>query len=255
MSKINKINQTNTISIQQLIEMMLSKWYLITLATLLGAFIAFGYTYKFIPKLYTADIRLYVNNTSISIGNISANINSGELAAAQSLVETYCVILKSRMTLEKIIDEADLPYTTSQLNSMLSTGAVNGTEIFYVNVSSKNPEEACHIANTIARVLPSQVKEIVEGSSMKIVDTAVVPSSFSSPNYKKNTLLGAAIGMMLVCALIFMLNFFNDTVQSESSLLEALDGEIPIIGSVPDIYDSSTKHGYYNYGKKKESKS
>lgn len=243
MIKISNIGNfsSNEISLLHIAEIFLKKWYLIVAALILGAFAAFGYTYKFIPKQYTADVRLYVNNTSISIGNVSAKINSGDLSAAHSLVDTYCVILKSRVTLEKVIEKADLDYTAGQLNNMISASAVNGTEVFSVNVTAKSPGEACRIANTICLVLPEQLENIVEGSSIKIVDTAVEPASFSSPNYKKNTLIGALAAMMLVCMVIFLIDFFNDTVQSEDSLSNVL-GDIPIIGSVPDI---TMKTGYY----------
>lgn len=243
MIKISNIGNfsSNEISLLHIAEIFLKKWYLIVIALILGAFAAFGYTYRFIPKQYTADVRLYVNNTSISIGNVSAKINSGDLSAAHSLVDTYCVILKSRVTLEKVIEKADLDYTAGQLNSLISASAVNGTEVFSVSVTAKSPEEACTIANTICLVLPEQLENIVEGSSVKIVDTAVEPATFSSPNYKKNTLIGALAAMMLVCMIIFLMDFFNDTVQSEDSLKNIL-GDIPIIGSVPDI---NMKSGYY----------
>ncbi|MGN0629832.1 MAG: YveK family protein [Ruminococcus sp.] len=246
-----KINNAlpNEISIKHLIEIILKKWYFIVTALILGAFAAFGYTYKFIPKQYTSDIRMYVNNTSISIGNVSAKINSGDLSAAHSLVDTYCVILKSRVTLEKIIEKADLDYTAGQLNNMISASAVNGTEVFSVSVNANSPEDACKIANTICLVLPEQLENIVEGSSVKIVDTAVEPATFSSPNYKKNTLIGALAAMMLVCVLIFAIDFFNDTIQSEDSLSHIL-GNIPIIGSVPDVRDTGLKSGYYGNEKR-----
>ena len=136
MIKIRNISNfsSNEISLLHIAEIFLKKWYLIVAALILGAFAAFGYTYKFIPKQYTADVRLYVNNTSISIGNVSAKIDSGDLSAAHSLVDTYCVILKSRVTLEKVIEKADLDYTAGQLNNMISASAVNGTEVFSVNV-------------------------------------------------------------------------------------------------------------------------
>lgn len=47
---------------------------------------------------------MYVNNSSISVG--STQVNLSDLTAAQSLVETYMVILKTRGTLEEVIKEA-----------------------------------------------------------------------------------------------------------------------------------------------------
>ena len=84
---------------------------------------------------------MYVNNSSISVGNTSVSITSGDISAAQSLVKTYIVIMQSRKTLNAVIEQAKLPYTYEQLKSMVSANAVNATEIFEINVTGADPEE------------------------------------------------------------------------------------------------------------------
>ena len=108
---------------------------------------------------------MYVNNSSISVG--STQVNLSDLTAAQSLVETYMVILKTRGTLEEVIKEANLPYDYEQLSGMIEAGAVNSTEVFSISVTSASPEEAEKIANTIAELLPNRIADIVEGSSVR----------------------------------------------------------------------------------------
>ena len=102
-----------------------------------------------------------------------------DLNAAQSLVDTYAVILKSRGTLEEVIDKAQLPYTYEELSKMVETGAVDNTEIFSITVTSDDPQEATKIANTIVEVLPDRITEIMDGSDVRTVDFAVVPSKKS----------------------------------------------------------------------------
>ena len=46
---------------------------------------------------------MYVNNSSINVG--STQVDLSDLSAAQSLVETYIVILKTRGTLEQVIEQ------------------------------------------------------------------------------------------------------------------------------------------------------
>ena len=102
---------------------------IILVALILGG-IAFGGTYMFISPKYEATAMLYVNNSSISLGSTSVSISSGELTAAQTLVSTYIVILKSRTTLGEVIEESGVPYTVETLEKMIDASAVSGTGIF-----------------------------------------------------------------------------------------------------------------------------
>ena len=63
---------------------------------------------------------MYVNNSSISVGSTQVNLN--DLTAAQSLVNTYIVILNTRGTLEEVIDQAGLSYDYETLSGMISAG-------------------------------------------------------------------------------------------------------------------------------------
>ena len=187
----NRENETE-IDLLQLAKALWHKAWAIVLVTLITAAMAFAGTKLFITPLYTASAMMYVNNSSISVG--STQVNLSDLTAAQSLVETYMVILKTRGTLEEVIKEANLPYDYEQLSGMIEAGAVNSTEVFSISVTSASPEEAEKIANTIAELLPNRIADIVEGSSVRIVDYAVVPSKKTSPSLSKNTMLGAMGG-------------------------------------------------------------
>ena len=91
----NRENETE-IDLLQLAKALWHKAWAIVLVTLITAAMAFAGTKLFITPLYTASAMMYVNNSSISVG--STQVNLSDLTAAQSLVETYMVILKTRGT-------------------------------------------------------------------------------------------------------------------------------------------------------------
>ena len=76
-------------------------WVILT-ALLFGA-AACSATYFFITPTYQASALLYVNNSSISLGGTDFGISSSELMAAQSLVDTYIVILLSQRLRNEIL--------------------------------------------------------------------------------------------------------------------------------------------------------
>ena len=242
-------NQTATdeveIDLLKLAQVLLHRAKLIIVWTLLVAAAAFGITYYLITPLYTSTALLYVNNSSISVGSTSFSISSAELTAAQSLVDTYGVILKSRNTLEDVIREDDLPYTYEELYKMIETQAVNSTEIFEVSVTSASPAEAEQIANTIADILPDKIASIVDGSDVRIVDYAVIPSERTSPSYTVNTVIGALVGFVAAAAYVILRYLFDESIRTEDYLTQTYPN-IPLLAVVPDMMGGGK--GGYGYG-------
>ncbi|MBR5447932.1 MAG: hypothetical protein IKV40_05870 [Clostridia bacterium] len=229
------------------------KAWAIALAAVICAGIAFSIALFVITPKYEAETLMYVNNTSFSVGNTSVSISNSELSAAQSLVDTYIVILNSRTTLKDVIEEARLSYTYDELKNMLHAEAVNNTEIFSVKVRSEYPSEAELIANTIANVLPRVIASVVDGSDVRIVDYAVVPAEKASPNITLYTAVGLLIGFTVMCLIITIQEMTDTLIHSEDYLLEAYD--LPVLAVVPDLTNSrSDEYSGYNNSETEEGK-
>lgn len=239
---MNENTESREIDLLQMASALVKKWWVIAVATVLAGIIAFGYTRLGITPKYEASVMFYVNNSSIS-----GKLSLADLNAAEKSVKSYCTILESRLSLEEVIREGNFNYTYEQLNKMIDSQAVNGTEIFSVTVTSSDPQEACDIANTIASVLPQKVADVMEGAKVKVVDYAVVPQTKSSPSTPKNTVLGMLIGFVLSAGVIILLETFNDTINSEEWLVTTYGDEIPLLSVVPDVNAKSDRR-YYKYG-------
>lgn len=229
----------------RLVKALLHRLWLILLSAVLCAGLAFGGVRYFVTPKYESSVLLYVNNSSFSLGNTNFKFSPSDLNAAKTLVDTYVVILETRSTLETVISKAELDYTYSELKNMIHADAVNGTEVFEVVVTSTSPEEAEKIANTIAQVLPDKVAAIVDGSSVRVVDYAVVPKGKASPNVSLYTMLGLLTGIALACGVIILLEMMDDQIHDEDFLNQSYD--IPVLASIPNL---KSNHGgsYGKYG-------
>lgn len=211
----------------------------------LAAAIAFSFAAFVITPTYSSSIMLYVNNSSFTVGDLGFSISSSEISAAQSLVKTYTVLLKNRTTLEKIIDETKVNYTWEELYEKIEAAPVNETEIMEVTVTTNDPYEAEKIANGIAKVLPKRVSEIVEGSSMEVVDSAIANTKKVAPSITKYTAIGFVLGVFLSLALLVILSLLDNTIHDEEYILNNYG--YPILAKIPDLLDSGTKkYSYYN---------
>lgn len=243
-----KDKTNDEIDLLELFSALIKKLWLIVSVMILCAIFSFGFTKAFIKPEYTASVKMYVNNSSANISNKNSSISQSDISVAKNLVDTYGVILKTRLTLEEVIKEADLDYSYDELQKMVSSNSVNNTEAFEISVISNDPNESCLIANTIAKVLPDKISRVVEGCSVKIVDNAVVPEKRSSPSYSKNTIIGALFGIVFSVGLILLSYYVNDTIDIEVWLMESFGEEIPILATIPDVDDSSVKKKGYGYG-------
>lgn len=227
------------IDLLKLVLILWRKAWAIILAAIVMGGIAFGITYNFIAPEYQASIKVYVNNTNQPS---TTTLTQSDLNVAKQLVDTYIVTLKSRTTLNQIITEAGLDYNSEELNDMITAGAINSTEVFEVTVTSEDAKEAALIANTIADILPNRITEIVENSSVRIVDYAIIDEEPVSPSYLKNVAIGALAGMVVAVALIFLQFVLDNKIHSEEYLIEHY--KYPILAVIPDL-NTNTKQKYY----------
>lgn len=238
-------NNEIEIDLQRLIGAVWRKLWLIIICAVLGAAIAFGITRYFVTPMYQASSLFYVNNNDVSVGDSSLSISSGDITASKTLVASYIVILRSRTSLEEVIDYAGVNMSATQLRTMLTATSVSGTEIFQVVVKNPDPEMAERLANAIAHVLPERIGSIIEGTSAKVVDTAVRPSAPSSPSYSGNISKGFLVGFVLSALLVALRELFDITIRSEEDIAQACTH--PILVSVPDMAAPS-RGGKYYYG-------
>ncbi len=216
---------------------------IVVLAMILGGGAGFAMARYMIPAKYQASALLYVNNSSLSVG--STSISLSDLSASQTLVDTYIAILKTRLTLNDVIEQAGVNYTFAEMKNMIGAKSVNGTEIFEVTVTSKDPYEAERIANTIVKVLPDKIAQIMDGSSVRTVDLAVVPQSKSSPSLRNYAMIGALFGLLLSCGIVVLRELLNEQIRGEEELLQTYN--LPVLAAIPDMLAVQAGKTYGSY--------
>lgn len=219
------------IDLQEIFMYLLYRCWIIILTAVIFAVGAFGYTTQCITPMYQSDAMLYVN-ASTSIGDVSISV--ADVGSGSELIETYTVILMTRETLNAIIEYTDCGYSRSELSSMISASAVGSTDVMQVVVTNEDPEMAEDIAEAIIEVLPDKISEIIDGTSVRIVDTAIVPSSPISPNVTKNTAMGGLVGAFISAALLVLKKLLETKITSVDYLKDTYS-DIPLLAVIPVI--------------------
>lgn len=237
------------VDLSHIVKVIWRNVWVVAIVSLIVAVIGFSVAAFAIAPTYSSSIMLYVNNSSFSVGDLGFSISSSELTAAQTLAKTYTVLLMNRTTLERIIDETGIDYTWEEVYDMIESSPVNETEVMQVTVTCEDPYEAERIANGIAKILPQRIAEIIEGSSMEVVDSAIVNTEKVAPSITVFTVVGFIIGAILAVAVLIISALMDNTVHDEEYVIKTYD--YPILAKVPNLLDGGTKkYGYYYSYKK-----
>ena len=238
------------IDLKRIFSALWHRIWLVFLMAVICAAITFVCVYFFVDKQYQSSAMFYVNNSDISVGSASLDISSADITASKDLVESYIVILNTRDTLQNVIARSGVNLTPGQLRKMISAEAVNETEIFEVVVTSTSPTEAYKIAQAIEVCLPERIDGIIDGTTAKPVETAVLNKSISSPDYTQNTIIGFVIGFALTALLVILQEIFDVTIRTEEDMMQVC--QHPVLASVPDMgAPSKGSYYYYGYGSKR----
>jgi len=203
-------------NLEYLIKLLWKRALLILICTALTCALAISYAALFVPDRYSSSVKFYVNNSFP--GDKEESVSSSEILAAGELLDVYIVILKSEPTLESIIESAELDITAKELKNMINAASVDGTEVFSVTVNADSAEISQKLANSIVDVLPGRISEVVEGSSVKLVEGAVRPGEKISSGLLKYAVIGTVAGLILSLTAVVVYDVFDRTLKNEKQL-------------------------------------
>lgn len=94
---------------------------------------------------------------------------------------------------------------------MISITNTSDTRILKIVVTAPDPQQAADIANELVTQASIYLPQIMETDPPNLVESAIVPTSKSSPSYSRNTVLGAMLGAAFCCSVLLVRYLMNDT--------------------------------------------
>lgn len=231
------------IDIIPILKALLGKLWLIILVGAVVAGIAFGATKMLIKPTYRCGFTAYVNNQLAQADKTT--LTNSDIAASQQLTKTLSYIIRSNTILSASLESIDSELSYTEFTKMVSTEIKDGTELISVFVVNQDPQKAYDLANAIAKTAPSYMAQIVEGSSMKIVDYPVYSARRYQPNYIKYAVLGFVFGALVIAVNVIIRYFKDDSIKDENELEQRFS--LPVLGIIPDINSLDKKSGSYYY--------
>lgn len=221
-----------TIDLAEMFYRLLDNAKFIIAASLLGAIIAFCVTKFFITPTYQASAKLYVLNSGSS-----TSINLSQLQLGTALASDYVQVFDNWHVHEMVKRRLNLDYTYTQMGKMVSVQNLSDTRILKVTVTSESPQEAYDMALTYVQVAREFIAAKMDMDMPTIFEEPQLPTRPYAPSTMKNTVLGFALGFLLMCAIVIIQFLTDDRIRNADKLEKQLG--LATIGMMP-IQNSDT---------------
>lgn len=226
----NQENQAVEIDVFAMLKTLWKRKFSIVLVALVFAIASFGYSAFLAKKEYQSTSRIYVVSRQNQDNNALTN---SDLQAGSYLVKDYREIILSQNVLSQAIEELKLDMTPAELSKKISVSVPTDTRILSITAKDGNPKEAARIANGLRNVAAEKIIAVTKVSDVTTLDEAEVPQSPSSPNIRRNVLLGFIAGAGLMVVLMVVVEVLDDRVKRPEDVEELMG--LTLLGIVPDI--------------------
>lgn len=200
------------------------------LAMILTGSAGFCISKYLIEAQYESAVMMIVNTRQDNSGTVT----NDNIQSAQNLVSTYSIIVKSNSVLNEAIQKLDLPMDYEELKQKVYINAVDDTQVMRVAVRDSDPKRAENILKEIVKIAPDRIVDAVEAGSCKVISQAVTGNSPVEPNVIKNTMLAAAIGLVLSVMIVAMVQLFSIKKIIDDDDVQKYIG-LPVLGVIPEV--------------------
>lgn len=218
------------INVFSLLKLLWRRKFIIILVALLGGIGALGYSTFLVKPEYTSTTRIYVANRE---QNSESGLTNQDLQAGTYLVKDYREIILSEGVMTEAVSNLKLNISAKQLASKVNVQVPADTRIVSIAVEDTNPKEASRIANAAREVAAQKIIAVTRVSDVTTLEEAQPASSPSSPNIRKNVLVGVVVGAAVTIVLILLFELLDDRVKRPEDIEDVLG--MSLLGVLPDM--------------------
>ncbi|CYV09407.1 TPA: capsular biosynthesis protein CpsC [Streptococcus suis 2524] len=222
----NQESNTIEVDVLSLLKAIWRKKFFILMTAVLGASLAFIYSNFLVIPQYDSTTRIYVVSQNVEVG---AGLTNQELQAGTYLVKDYKEIILSQDVLSQVATELNL---NENLKKKVSVSIPVDTRIVSISVRDADPNEAARIANSLRTFAAQKIVEVTKVSDVTTLEEAVPAGTPTTPDIKRNLLLGLLIGSFLATGLVLVVEVLDDRVKRPQDIEEVMG--LILLGVVPN---------------------
>lgn len=213
--------------IQDYIQVLFKRWWVIALAFIAAAVAAYGVS-KLQPQVFRAQA------VYLALANQADN---GLNIVLRNSMNSYRELVLQPDVLEQISQDLQLDVSGERLLQDVSIQPRPDEQKIIIEVDYGRLDQAQSLANAVGRRMIEEVNRInasLEGTA-RINVTQIQSARFvrAMPNTRINVLAGAMLGLVIGVLLAFILEFLDDTLKSTTDV-ERFTG-LTTLGAIPNV--------------------
>ena len=156
-----------------------------------------------------------------------------DLQAGSYLVKDYREIILSQDVLEKVVADQNLNIDAKTLARKVRVTVPTDTRIVSISVRDIKPEEASRLANSLREIAAQKIISVTRVSDVTTLEEARPATSPSSPNIRRNTLMGTLVGAGIVIVLVLLFELLDDRIKRPEDIEEVM--HLSLLGVIPNL--------------------
>ena len=218
------------IDVFHLLKILWKRKLLIVLVAFVTGAVAFAYSSFIVKPEFTSTTRIYVVNRN---QGDKPGLTNQDLQAGSYLVKDYREIILSQDVLEKVATDLKLDLPPKGLASKIKVTVPVDTRIVSISVTDRAPEEASRIANSLREVAAQKIISVTRVSDVTTLEEARPATSPSSPNIRRNTMVGFLAGAVVMVVTVLLVEILDTRVKRPEDIEDVL--QIALLGVVPNL--------------------
>lgn len=224
------------IDIKEIVFILLSRiWFILLAGITAGLLFLIASKFILTPQ-YSSTTKIYV----LSKENKNNSLTVTDLQVGSQLTKDYVELVKSRTVLTQVISELNLNISTGELAGMISVETPSDSRI--INITATNPDAylAKDIANEVRSVAAEHICNVMDLEAVNVVDEANIPTSPSSPNVLRNTIIGVLFGVLIAVVVIVITYLSDDTIKTPDEVERYMG--VSVLSSIPVLESEDNKN-------------
>ncbi len=218
------------IDVFHLLKILWKRKLLIVLVAFVTGAVAFAYSSFIVKPEFTSTTRIYVVNRN---QGDKPGLTNQDLQAGSYLVKDYREIILSQDVLEKVATDLKLELPPKGLASKIKVTVPVDTRIVSISVTDRAPEEASRIANSLREVAAQKIISVTRVSDVTTLEEARPATSPSSPNIRRNTMVGFLAGAVVMVVTVLLVELLDTRVKRPEDIEDVM--QIALLGVVPNL--------------------
>lgn len=188
-------NDEIEIDLVDMCKYFFSKWFVVLAMMVMGAAVAAGFSIILNKVVYTSEAKLYISVPKTS-DKILIRDNANEL------VQDYIELLKSELILEKVAKDTKL--SMSEIEDSVVGTQVEGKRFLVITTQSFEKSKTKDISESVLKTLIDTITKVLKKDKPLIVEQSGEPTKSTTMNFKKNVILGAGVGFVIIFGVLLI---------------------------------------------------